>query len=94
MCHGGFSRAKALSYNFLSALTAFLGAFLVYIFSFQLKTAVHNILPFAAGGFIYIACADLMPELGKDVNLKRSLYQSILVFLGIGMIWATKLIFK
>jgi zinc and cadmium transporter len=91
---GGFARYKALLYNFISTLTAFLGGLLVYLFSMQMKGLISNILPFAAGGFIYIACTDLMPELCKEINLRRSLYQFTLVFFGIGIIWVTKLIFE
>jgi len=94
LCHGGFTKKKALFYNFLSALTAFLGAIIVCIFSVQCESAVHIILPFAAGGFIYIACTDLMPELGKELNAKRSFYQLTLMFLGIGVIWIARMLFR
>jgi len=94
LCYGGFSRTKALLCNFLTVLTAFLGAFFVYIFSAQLKDFTGNMLGFAAGGFIYIACTDLMPELGKEPSMKRSLVQFTLIFFGISVIWFAKTLFK
>lgn len=94
LCYGGFSRRRALFYNFLFSLTAFLGAFVAFALSGQPGFFTHNILLFAAGGFIYIACTDLMPELGKEINLRRSFYQFVLIFLGIGIIWLAKSICK
>ena len=94
LCYGGFTKTKALFYNFLSALSAFLGAFIAYVFVNQFKGLAHNMLLFAAGGFIYIACTDLMPELGKEMNPRRSFYQLILISFGIYIIWFVKLLFK
>jgi hypothetical protein len=59
--HGGWNKGKALLYNFLSALTFLLGGIVAYGASFALD--VTFLLPFAAGNFIYIAAADLIPEI-------------------------------
>jgi zinc and cadmium transporter len=59
--HGGWNKGKALLYNFLSALTFLLGGIIAYSASFALD--VTFLLPFAAGNFIYIAAADLIPEI-------------------------------
>jgi hypothetical protein len=59
--HGGWNKGKALLYNFLSALTFLLGGIVAYGASFVLD--VTFLLPFAAGNFIYIAAADLIPEI-------------------------------
>jgi len=85
---GGASRAKALFYNFLSALTAVLGALTVYYFSSIVHGLSEFLVPFAAGGFIYIASADLLPELHKERNIPKAILQLILFLLGIGIIWA------
>ncbi len=94
LVYGGFSRAKALAYNFVTALTSFLGAILAYFFLNQVKGVTPLMISVAAGGFIYIACTDLMPELNKDRTLRRSIQQFILISLGIGVILAGKLIFE
>lgn len=65
LIYGGFSRAKALLYNFLSALTAFVGAALVLVLSAYGSGVDLILVPFAAGGFIYIALADIIPELHR-----------------------------
>ena len=86
LVHSGFSRKKALFYNFLSALTAVIGALITY-----LAASLLNIIPFliavAAGGFIYIAVADLLPELHRETSTKRLLVQFSFFILGIIIIW-------
>ena len=83
LLHGGFTRKKALWVNFLTALTAFLGAIIALSFH-QLNSIVSPlIIPFAAGSFIYIAGADLIPELHKDVHIKSAITQIITFILGI-----------
>jgi zinc and cadmium transporter len=82
--YGGFSKAKALTYNFISALTAFLGAIVTY-FVVYLRTNYAVLIPFAAGGFIYIAATDLMPELHKKSHAGESAIQFVSILFGIGL---------
>ncbi len=70
--HGGFSKSKALFFNFLSAITAVLGAIMILILGSYVEGMIAFLVPFAAGGFIYIASADLIPELHKEVEIKQS----------------------
>ena len=83
LLHGGFSKGKALFYNFVTALAAVLGA----IVSLSISSYVENItvflIPFAVGGFIYIAGSDLIPELHKEVEVKKSLLQFVAIVLGV-----------
>ncbi|MEI6494864.1 MAG: ZIP family metal transporter [bacterium] len=85
MLHSGFSRAKALWFNFLSALTAFIGLGLALYLGKSSENFAELILPFAAGGFIYIAASDLIPELHKTLELRRSLLQVLAILIGIGL---------
>src|SRR3989339_509601 len=66
LIHGGLSVKKALFFNFLSALMAVLGG----LISLSIGPHVQNyslfMLPVTAGGFIYIAMADLIPELQHE----------------------------
>lgn len=87
LIYGGFSRKKALFYNFLSALAAFLGVALTFLFS-STGGFFNFVLAFAAGGFIYIASADIMPELQKEMEFKKSLLQLLCLIGGIALIWA------
>ena len=90
LVYAGISRGKALFFNFLSALTSVLGALIVYFFSFTVNIS-DFLVPFAAGGFIYIASADLLPELHKERNIQRAFTQLLYFMLGIGVIWAMRI---
>lgn len=82
LVHGGFSRRKAIGYNFLTALTAILGAVITYFVSSAVNMTSF-LIPFAAGGFIYIAGSDLIPELHKELGVKKSIAQFALFMIGI-----------
>lgn len=83
LLQGGFSRKKALFFNFISALTAFLGVILSLWVSLSTRNITGFLMPFAAGNFIYIAGSDLIPELHKEVGLKKGIFQLLFFVLGI-----------
>jgi zinc and cadmium transporter len=87
LVYGGFSRRKALFLNVLVNLTALLGAVLGYFLSTMLVGLPLFLMPFAAGGFIYIAASDLIPELHRQPNIKRANIAIITFVLGIVFIW-------
>lgn len=87
LLHSGFSRKKALFYNFLSALTAFLGGALVLLLSAQVENIEHILLPVAAGNFLYIAGSDLIPELHKEARAKHAVVQLLFMLAGIGLMY-------
>ena len=72
LVYGGFTKFKALYFNFLIALTCVLGAIVGYFISVNVKDFSVFLLPFTAGGFIYIGACDLVPELHKQSDLKKS----------------------
>ena len=72
LIYGGFTKRKALIYNFISALTAMVGALAGYFLSDLAQGFSNFILPLTAGGFIYIAASDLIPEIHKETNVIRS----------------------
>ncbi|MFA6524491.1 MAG: ZIP family metal transporter [Candidatus Paceibacterota bacterium] len=83
LLHAGYTKKRALLLNFLSALTAILGVILALIFGNIAETFTLWFLPIAAGGFIYIAVADLIPELQKTKKIKYSMMQFLIILLGI-----------
>jgi zinc and cadmium transporter len=91
LVYGGLSRNKALFYNFLTAITAVVGATLTYVFSAFIPNMAY-LLAFAAGSFIYIATTDLIPELRKERNPTVSFAQFILLLGGIMFMWVLKTI--
>lgn len=84
--YGGLSRSRALLLNFVSAITAVLGSLIAYHTAFHTQETILKLIPFAAGGFLYIASTDLMPELHKRSSLKDSINQLIMVLAGLSVI--------
>ena len=87
LLYGGFSKAKALIYNFLTALTAVVGALVTYFYSSLIESSNTYIISFVIGAFIYIASTDLIPEIQKEKDLKKSFLQFILMVFGILLIF-------
>lgn len=85
LLHAGYSRALALTLNFLSALTSIVGAVLVLVLNETAESAVAWVVPLAAGGFIYIAASDLIPELHKFPHVRQSIIQLFVIILGVAM---------
>ncbi|MGB9707014.1 MAG: ZIP family metal transporter [Microgenomates group bacterium] len=91
LLYGGLKKRKALLFNFASAITAVFGALAIYFFQQQISILVPFLLPFAAGGFIYIAATDIIPELHKKENVKESVIEFLLICLGIALMWVLKI---
>lgn len=91
LIYGGFSKGRALAFNFASALVAMVGALAGYFIADVSSNFARIILPLTAGGFIYIATSDLIPEIHKESNLRRSTLAFIAFLIGIGFMAVTKL---
>ena len=85
LIHAGYSVRKALFFNFLCALTAILGAVLTLAIGLKSESISTFLVPFTIGSFVYIATADLIPELKKETALKKSLLQLLFILLGAGV---------
>lgn len=83
LIYGGFSKQKALFWNFISALTAVVGAIIGYAISGFISGFSNFILPLTAGGFVYIAASDLIPEIHKEEDIKRASAAFLAFLLGI-----------
>ena len=93
LIYGGFTKRKALVYNFVSALTAIAGALITYYLAY-VQGIEQFLVPFAAGGFIYIATTDLMPELHKKSHAIESIIQLLAILAGIGLMSALKMLLE
>ena len=85
LLHGGFSKGRALLLNFTTALTAVLGTIIALLVGSKVEGISSVLLSIAAGGFIYIAGADLIPELHKETEFKGSFFQLVAFLFGIGV---------
>ena len=84
--HSGWSRAQALVWNVVSALAFLVGALVAYAVASHVQVAY--LLPFAAGNFLYIAAADLLPDLRSAQSLSSRLETVISVVAGLAVLLA------
>ncbi|PNX46436.1 MAG: ZIP family metal transporter [Thermoplasmata archaeon M9B1D] len=94
LIYGGFKKKKAIILNFIVALTIVIGGVIGYFISKSVESAVTFLLPFAAGGFIYIAATDLIPEIKKELDFKKYMATLIVFIIGILIMWFIKLYFS
>jgi zinc and cadmium transporter len=85
LLHAGYTKQRALFLNFLSALSALLGAVVFFAIGEFAASLTAYFIPLTAGGFIYIAVADLIPELHKVKQMRDSVYQLTAVLGGVGV---------
>lgn len=83
LIHSGYSKAQALWLNFFSAIAAVVGAAVGLLLGGATESFTVLLIPIAAGGFIYIAMTDLIPELHKTKVVKHSLVQLTAIIIGI-----------
>ena len=79
----GFTKKKALVFNFIISLTSFLGAIIAVILGSSISGLTNFFIAFAAGSFLYIAGTDLLPQLHKKFSKKQALVQIFFIVLGI-----------
>jgi zinc and cadmium transporter len=92
LVHGGMSKSRALVYNYISAITAIVGGIIGYFASSIIDISTVYLLPFAAGQFIYIAAADLIPEIKHRESLGKSIVHFVTFIAGIIIMLLARLI--
>lgn len=83
----GMPRRRALMLNYLSAATVIPGAAAAWLWSSAFRSAIGWLLPVAAGGFVYIALADLVPSLHHQRGGWAAVIQLTLIVLGVATIY-------
>lgn len=83
LLHSGYEKKRALFLNFLSALAAVLGTVFALVVGSRGEAFISWALPIAAGGFIYIAMTDLIPELQKTKEPRYSALHFFAAALGV-----------
>jgi zinc and cadmium transporter len=92
LIYAGFKNKTALILNYVVSLTVVLGGIVGYFMFQHLESILPYLLPFAAGGFVYIAASDLMPEIKKEKNLKKSMVSFLVFIIGILLMFLIKII--
>jgi zinc and cadmium transporter len=91
LVYWGFGKKRALVYSFIAQLTSVIGG--IAGFFLYSTGPLAFLLPFAAGGFIYISASDLVPELHKEQDMKKYLVLLSFFLLGIVFLLGVKLYF-
>jgi zinc and cadmium transporter len=87
LVHAGLTPRRALGLNLLSGAVAIVGGVLTLALG-NPDTIINWLLPFSAGAFIYIASTDLIPELHKEPEPRKSLLQVIALLMGLAVMAA------
>lgn len=85
LVHGGLTVRRALLFNFLSALVAVAGVGVALVVGARVDGFSAALLPITAGSFIYIAAADLIPEIHRHRDRSRAAAQVVFLFAGVGL---------
>ncbi len=91
LIHAGLRPARALALNLLTALAALAGAFITLLVA-ATSEVEHLLVAITAGGFIYIASTDLLPELHKEPEARKSLVQLVALLAGAAVMAALLLV--
>lgn len=93
LIYGGMKKVRALYLNFIVTLTAVAGGLAGYFVASSISQFTAFLLPIAAGGFIYIASSDLIPEICKIEDSRKSLLSISVFLLGIIFMWVSRIVF-
>lgn len=87
LLYSGFSRTRALAWNFFVSLGVVFGGLVGWYAVERVTDIVPLLLPVAAGGFLYIAASDLMPELRRETQFNTSALSFMMFLVGIAMMF-------
>jgi zinc and cadmium transporter len=90
LLNAGLTRARALAYNALSGLAAVAGGVLGYFVVGPWEALFPYLLVVAASSFIYVAVADLLPQLQKRLDLRDTLAQLGWIVAGLAVVVAAQ----
>jgi zinc and cadmium transporter len=87
LLNAGFSRSKALLYNALSGMAAVVGGVTGYLLLGQFDHLLPYVLVASASSFVYVAVADLLPQLQQRLNWRETLVQVAWLSAGLAVIY-------
>jgi zinc and cadmium transporter len=88
LLNAGFSRAKALSFNLFSGLAAVVGGVLGYFLLGTWQAYLPYLLVVASSSFVYVAVADLLPQLQQRLSLRETAAQVAWLAAGLALVVA------
>ncbi len=87
LVYGGFSKQKALLFNFITAAVCIIGTVIGFVLTDRIAWLPGVLLPMAAGGFIYIASCDLIPEIHRQPEIKKAVISILMFLVGIALMY-------
>ena len=90
LLYSGFKKMRAIMWNYAVALTVILGGIVGYCFSSRVGAFIDYALPFTAGGFLYIAMSDLIPEIKKETRTRYSILTFVIFIFGLALSYLLK----
>lgn len=89
LLYSGYSLKRSLLLNFISSLSCLLGIAFIILLEQLIPLPIAYILPITAGGFIYIAVCDMMPELQGEFSIRSHIGQVVAILVGWLIMMAT-----
>ena len=85
LLNAGFSRKRALTYNAISGLASVVGGVLGYWLMKPFEPMLPYLMVVASSSFIYVAVADLIPQMQRRLPIRETLQQLTWISLGLGL---------
>lgn len=92
LVHAGLRPRRALALNLLTALAAVAGAVATLLAASAVGGIERVLIPVTAGGFVYIASTDLIPELHREPEAGKSAVQLAGLLAGVAVMAALLLV--
>lgn len=93
MLHTGMKRSRVMFWNILTALVSPVATIIAVMAAGQTELLTLPLLGIAAGSFLYIASADLVPQIHQERHFRSSLGQIMMLLLGIVVIYSVGVLF-
>lgn len=89
LLHEGVKKSKVFLYNLFSQLAAVIGGVMTYFIGSSIEGILPLLIAGTSGFFIYIALSDLIPDIHNENKKGFALVESLLLILGIALIWVS-----
>lgn len=87
LLYGGLNKAKAILANLAVSLTAIAGAVIFFFFGSSFEQFIPIMAAIAVGNFIYLAVADIIPELHHEKDQNKIVQHTLLLLAGVVIIY-------
>jgi len=91
LVHGGLTPRRALLFNFFSGTAAIVGAVIALALGSRIDGFASALVAIAAGNFLYIAAADLIPELHRNRGDSSQVGDHVILIAGVGLMLVLKM---